>query len=162
MLIISIPTEVTEVLVWKELLHLLPVWYQRTIVLSSSWYWMSWEYRCLFGSPWGCCSHASPVPLGSGDKRHSQEATSQSYQCSQIRHFFTKKGIVLHHWHCLLGHSIKHIESWLVFFLREKKRRKLRNKHRLGVGTREKYFGGWLWVPLTSMTWVLRMKAKAT
>lgn len=71
-----------------------------------------------------------------------REATSQSYQGSQIRHFLTKKGNVLHHWHCLLGHSIKHIESWLVFFLREEKRRKLRNKHYLGVETRENILEG--------------------
>lgn len=45
------------------------------------------------------------------------EATPQRYQCSQIRHFFTKKGNALHYRHRLLGHSIEHVESGLIFFL---------------------------------------------
>lgn len=73
-----------------------------------------------------------------------RESTSQSYQCSQIRHFFTKKGNALHYGHCLLGHSIEQAESGLFFFLREEKRRELRNKHCLGVGTRDKRLGTWL------------------
>ena len=71
------------------------------------------------------------------------EPASQSYQCSQIRHFFTKKGNTLHYGHRLLGHSIEHVEGGLGFFLRGEKRRELRNKHCLEFGKRDKHLGGW-------------------
>lgn len=49
------------------------------------------------------------------------EATAQSYQHSQVRHLPIQDRHVLLDSHRLLGHSIEHIESGLVFFLQESK-----------------------------------------
>ena len=89
------------------------------------------------------------------------EATSQSYQCSQIRHFFIKKGNVLPDGHGLLGHSVEHTESGLIFLLREEKRRGLRNTSYLEVGTRDRHLGVLLSVPLAPTARVLRSQARA-
>lgn len=50
-----------------------------------------------------------------------REATSQSNQCSQVRHLFSKKGNVLNYWHHLFCYSVEHIESRLLFFLSREK-----------------------------------------
>lgn len=50
------------------------------------------------------------------------EATPQSYEPSQVGHLFIQNRHTLHHWHHLLGHSIKHVQGRLVFFLRGEER----------------------------------------
>lgn len=74
-------------------------------------------------------------PRGPETEDTHGEAASQRDQRSQLGHFFTKKGSVLHYPHSLLSNSIEHVESGLVFFLRGERRRGLSNKHRLEVGT---------------------------
>lgn len=76
----------------------------------------------------------SPVVLGGVAVEHLEslwcpqtvdahgEATPQSYQPSQVGHLFIQNRHALPHRHHLLGHSIKHIQGRLVFFLRGEER----------------------------------------
>ena len=90
------------------------------------------------------------------------DATPQSYQCPQIRHFFTEKGNALRDGHGFLGHCVEHTECGLLFLLREERRRALRTQSRLGVGTRHKRLGVLLWVPPAPAARVLRLQARAS